>query len=86
MPGYDADGKLWTVQYIKEDGTKRFFERIAKTRLLSCCWRGKRLGRLAKASSFTVSPVIAIAEVADGFDINLTVNRGRGILRWTADC
>ena len=24
VPGYDMDGKLWTVQYIKEDGTKRF--------------------------------------------------------------
>jgi putative DNA primase/helicase len=24
VPGYDVDGKLWTVQYIKEDGTKRF--------------------------------------------------------------
>src|SRR5271170_209827 len=24
VPGYDVDGKLWTIQYIKEDGTKRF--------------------------------------------------------------
>src|SRR6516164_3830198 len=23
-PGYDVEGKLWTIQYIKEDGTKRF--------------------------------------------------------------
>ena len=24
VQGYDVDGKLWTIQYIKEDGTKRF--------------------------------------------------------------
>jgi hypothetical protein len=24
LPGYDVEGKLWTIQYIKEDGTKRF--------------------------------------------------------------
>ena len=24
VAGYDVEGKLWTVQYIKEDGTKRF--------------------------------------------------------------
>ena len=24
VPGYDVEGKLWTIQYIKEDGTKRF--------------------------------------------------------------
>lgn len=24
IPAFDADGKLWTVQYIQEDGTKRF--------------------------------------------------------------
>ena len=30
VPGYDADGKLWTVQYIKEDGTKRFARQSRK--------------------------------------------------------
>jgi putative DNA primase/helicase len=24
VPGYDLDGKLWTIQYIAADGTKRF--------------------------------------------------------------
>ena len=24
IPAFDADGKLWTMQYIQEDGTKRF--------------------------------------------------------------
>jgi phage/plasmid primase-like uncharacterized protein len=43
VPGYDVDGKLWTVQYIKEDGTKRF-TKFAQTRMFSCGrrteWRG----------------------------------------------
>jgi putative DNA primase/helicase len=30
VPGYDADGKLWTVQYIKEHGTKRFAKESRK--------------------------------------------------------
>jgi putative DNA primase/helicase len=30
VPGYDAEGKLWTVQYIKEDGTKRFTKNSRK--------------------------------------------------------
>ena len=29
VQGYDVDGKLWTIQYIKEDGTKRFAKRVA---------------------------------------------------------
>ena len=24
VPGYDVDGKIWTTQYIQDDGTKRF--------------------------------------------------------------
>ena len=30
VPGYDVDGKLWTIQYIKEDGTKRFAKNSRK--------------------------------------------------------
>ena len=30
VPGYDADGRLWTAQYIKEDGTKRFARQSRK--------------------------------------------------------
>jgi putative DNA primase/helicase len=30
VPGYDVDGKLWTIHYIKEDGTKRFAKNSRK--------------------------------------------------------
>jgi phage/plasmid primase-like uncharacterized protein len=30
VPGYDVEGKLWTVQYGKEDGTKRFAKNSRK--------------------------------------------------------
>jgi phage/plasmid primase-like uncharacterized protein len=36
VPGYDVEGKLWTIQYIKEDGTKRFAKNSRKTRMFSC--------------------------------------------------
>jgi putative DNA primase/helicase len=30
VPGYDVEGKLWTIQYIKEDGAKRFAKNSRK--------------------------------------------------------
>src|ERR1700726_4341842 len=30
VPGYDVEGKLWTIQFIKEDGTKRFAKNSRK--------------------------------------------------------
>jgi putative DNA primase/helicase len=30
VPAADADGKLWTMQYIREDGTKRFAKNSRK--------------------------------------------------------
>lgn len=30
IPAYDVNGKLWTMQYIKEDGTKRFAKNSLK--------------------------------------------------------
>jgi len=30
IPAFDADGKLWTMQYIQEDGTKRFAKNSRK--------------------------------------------------------
>ena len=34
VPGYDASGKLWTLQYIQPDGTKRF---ARNSRQAGCC-------------------------------------------------
>lgn len=30
IPAVDADGKLWSMQYIQEDGTKRFAKNAAR--------------------------------------------------------
>src|SRR5215831_11838673 len=49
VPGYDVEGKLWTVQYIKEDGTKRFARESRKTRLFSRRRRGELDRWVAKA-------------------------------------
>lgn len=54
LPAIDANGKQWTMQYVREDGTKRF----AKNSRKDGCFHvvGHGLDDLAKA------PVIVIAE------------------------
>jgi phage/plasmid primase-like uncharacterized protein len=54
LPAIDANGKQWTMQYVREDGTKRF----AKDSRKDGCFHvvGDGLDELAKA------PVIVIAE------------------------
>jgi antirestriction protein ArdC/phage/plasmid primase-like uncharacterized protein len=54
LPAIDANGKQWTMQYVREDGTKRF----AKDSRKEGCFHvvGEGLDELAKA------PVIVIAE------------------------
>src|SRR6266436_9039033 len=59
VPGYDSDGKLWTVQYIKEDGTKRFAKESRKHgcfHVIGAANASEALQKLGK------SPVIAMAE------------------------
>jgi putative DNA primase/helicase len=59
VPGYDVNGKLWTIQYIKEDGTKRFAKDSRKHgcfHVVGAVSPAEGLQRLAN------SPVIAIAE------------------------
>ena len=54
IPATDADGKLWTMQYIREDGTKRF----AKDSRKEGCFHvvGNGISALAK------EPLLIIAE------------------------
>lgn len=59
VPGYDMEGKLWTIQYIKEDGTKRF----AKNSRKHGCFHV--VGTPSSASAIqkiAMSPVVVIAE------------------------
>jgi putative DNA primase/helicase len=59
VPGYDVDGKLWTIQYIKEDGTKRF----AKNSRKHGCFHVVGVHNGAAAlQKIALSPVVVIAE------------------------
>ncbi|HHM2297758.1 TPA: zincin-like metallopeptidase domain-containing protein [Legionella anisa] len=53
IPAIDADGKLWSIQYIKEDGTKRF----AKNSRKEGCFHA--LGGL---NAIAEAPALVIAE------------------------
>ena len=59
VPGYDMDGKLWTIQYIKEDGTKRFAKDSRKHGCFHVVGAPTAAEGLQKLGN---SPVIAIAE------------------------
>ena len=59
VPGYDVDGKLWTIQYIKEDGTKRFAKDSRKHGCFHVVGAANAADGLQKLAT---SPVIAIAE------------------------
>jgi phage/plasmid primase-like uncharacterized protein len=59
VPGYDVEGKLWTIQYIKEDGTKRFAKDSRKHGCFHVVGAANAADGLQKLAN---SPVIALAE------------------------
>jgi putative DNA primase/helicase len=59
VPGYDSQGKLWTIQYIKADGTKRFAK---DSRKHGCFHVVGAPNSAAALQKIAVSPVIVIAE------------------------
>ena len=59
VPGYDVDGKLWTMQYIKEDGTKRFAK---DSRKHGCFHVVGAPNGAAALQKIAMSPVVVIAE------------------------
>jgi putative DNA primase/helicase len=59
VAGYDVEGKLWTIQYIKEDGTKRFAKDSRKHGCFHVVGVANSIEGLQKLGN---SPVIAIAE------------------------
>jgi putative DNA primase/helicase len=59
VAGYDVEGKLWTIQYIKEDGTKRFARESRKHGCFHVVGAANSIEGLQKLGN---SPVIAIAE------------------------
>jgi putative DNA primase/helicase len=59
VPGYDVEGKLWTIQFIKEDGTKRF----AKNSRKHGCFHVVGAPNAAAAiQKIAMSQVVVIAE------------------------
>ena len=60
VPGYDVDGKIWTTQYIQDDGTKRFAK---GTRKEGCFHAIGGLGSLGKAPAIIVAEGYATANV-----------------------
>jgi putative DNA primase/helicase len=58
VPGYDVEGKLWTVQYIKEDGMKRF----AKDSRKHGCFHVVGAPNGAAVQNLALSPVVVISE------------------------
>ena len=59
VPGYDVKGKLWTVQYIKADGVKRF---ARDSRKHGCFHVVGAANAAASLQNLANSPVIAIGE------------------------
>jgi putative DNA primase/helicase len=59
VPGYDVEGKLWTIQYIKEDGTKRFAK---DSRKHGCFHVVGAPNGAAALQTIAMSPVVVIAE------------------------
>jgi phage/plasmid primase-like uncharacterized protein len=67
VPGYDSKGKLWTVQYIKADGTKRFAK---DSRKQGCFHVVGAPNSAAALQKIAVSPVLVIAE---GYATSVTI-------------
>lgn len=60
VPGYDAEGKIWTAQYIQEDGTKRFAKGARKE---GCFHVVGGMTELSKAPAIIVAEGYATASV-----------------------
>ena len=59
VPGYDSDGQLWTVQYIKKDGRMRFAK---QSRIHGCFHVVGAANAAAALQKIAMSPVVVIAE------------------------
>lgn len=60
VPGYDAEGTIWTAQYIQEDGTKRFAKGARKE---GCFHVVGGMAELSKAPAIIVAEGYATASV-----------------------
>ena len=60
VPAFDADGKLWSVQYVNSDGSKRF-ARESQKRYFHVVGSADPVGDLANAAAIVVAEGYATA-------------------------
>jgi hypothetical protein len=61
IPAYDADGKLWSIQYVAEDGEKRFARESRKEGCFHVVGSTDPVGDLNKAAAIVVAEGYATA-------------------------
>ncbi len=61
IPAYDADGKLWSIQYVAEDGEKRFARESRKDGCFHVVGSTDLVGDLEKAAAIVVAEGYATA-------------------------
>jgi phage/plasmid primase-like uncharacterized protein len=55
IPAYDTDGKLWSIQYIAEDGEKRFARESRKEGCFHVVGSTDPVGDLKRAAAIVVA-------------------------------
>ena len=61
IPAYDADGKLWSVQYVNADGSKRFARESRKDACFHVLESTDPAGDLSKAAAIVIAEGYATA-------------------------
>ena len=61
IPAFDADGKLWSVQYVNSDGSKRFARESRKEGCFHVVGSTDPVGDLSKAATIVVAEGYATA-------------------------
>src|SRR4029077_4405936 len=61
IPAFDADGKLWSVQYVNSDGSKRFARESRKEGCFHVVGSTDPVGDLKKADAIVVAEGYATA-------------------------
>jgi putative DNA primase/helicase len=61
VPAFDADGKLWSVQYVNSDGSKRFARESRKEGCFHVVGSTDPVGDLRKADAIVIAEGYATA-------------------------
>jgi putative DNA primase/helicase len=77
IPAFDADGKLWSVQYVNSDGSKRFARESRKEGCFHMVGSTDPVGDLAKAAAIVVAEGYATAATLKSLHAEAGDPRGR---------